>query len=148
MCLFTRLFRFYWVGPPPARSCSLFAIRLLERAISDYVSPPRPVNRKIIAPTISLNSGKIVYDYYLNLDGRRRRRYESSDDSWRGRRVSSSIRAHVDPTRGIILKWTDGVVGGGGGGGSCWVTECRVPLGTSRPGPLAADIRVGRRWVI
>ena len=100
-------------------------------------------NSKIIAPTISLNSGKIVYDYFVNLDGRRR--HDPGDG--KKKRVNSSIRAHVDPTRGIILKWTDGIVGGGGGG-SCWVTECRVPLGTSGPGPLATDVRVGRRWVI
>lgn len=99
---------------------------------------------KIIAPTISLNSGKIVYDYYVNLDDHRRR----IPGDGRKSRVDSSIRAHVDPTRGIILKWTDGNVGGGKGEGSCWVTECRVPLGTSGPGPLAADVRVGRRWVI
>ncbi|KAL3823623.1 hypothetical protein ACHAXA_005604 [Cyclostephanos tholiformis] len=103
----------------------------------------RRVFFKIIAPTISLNSGKIVYDYFVNLDGRRR--HDPGDG--RKKRVNSSIRAHVDPTRGIILKWTDGIVGGGGGG-SCWVTECRVPLGTSGPGPLATDVRVGRRWVI
>ena len=84
-----------------------------------------------------------MYDYYLNLDGRG----HESGNVGRGR-VNSSIRAHVDPTRGIILKWTDGNVGGRKGGGSCWVTECRVPLGTSGPGPLAADVRVGRRWVI
>mmetsp|Transcript_40588 Transcript_40588/g.71371 ORF Transcript_40588/g.71371 Transcript_40588/m.71371 type:complete len:620 (-) Transcript_40588:227-2086(-) len=97
---------------------------------------------KIIAPTISLNSGKIVYDYYLNLDGQ----HESHD-----RKANSSIRAHVDPTKGILLKWTDGIRGGtrsGSGGGSCWVTECRIPLGTTAAGPLAADVRVGRRWVI
>jgi len=93
---------------------------------------------KIIAPTISLNSGKIVYDYYFNLDGA-----SSSKEAYR--KVDSSLRAHVDPTKGIILKWTDGIKGGQG---SCWVTECRVPLGTSAPGPLAADVRVGRRWVI
>lgn len=52
----------------------------------------------------------------------------------------------MDPTKGIILKWTDGITGGSGG--SCWVTECRVPLGTTAPGPLAADVRVGRRWVL
>ena len=91
---------------------------------------------KIIAPTISLNSGKIVYDYYFNLDG--------ASQATIGK-VDSSLRAHVDPTKGIILKWTDGIKGGQG---SCWVTECRVPLGTSAPSPLAADVRVGRRWVI
>jgi len=92
---------------------------------------------KIIAPTISLNTGKIVYDYYFNLDG------ASNDQA--NRKVDSSLRAQVDPTKGIILKWTDGIKGGQG---SCWVTECRVPLGTSAPSPLAADVRVGRRWVI
>lgn len=97
---------------------------------------------KIIAPTISLNSGKIVYDYYLNLDDTKsNKQLEQSN-----RKVNSSLRAHVDPTRGIVLKWTDGIRGGTGG--SCWVTECRVPLGTTAPGPLAADVRVGRRWVI
>mmetsp|Transcript_25451 Transcript_25451/g.54761 ORF Transcript_25451/g.54761 Transcript_25451/m.54761 type:complete len:586 (-) Transcript_25451:193-1950(-) len=99
---------------------------------------------KIIAPTISLNSGKIVYDYYLNLDGQQQHGSSSSHG-----KVNSSIRAHVDPTKGIILKWTDGIQGrGSGSGGSCWVTECRVPLGTTAAGPLAADVRVGRRWVI
>jgi hypothetical protein len=79
---------------------------------------------KIIAPTISLNSGKIVYDYYLNLDDTKsNKQLEQSN-----RKVNSSLRAHVDPTRGIVLKWTDGIRGGRGG--SCWVTECRVPVGT------------------
>jgi hypothetical protein len=80
---------------------------------------------KIIAPTISLNSGEIMYDYYLNL-------------------VNSSIQGTVDPMRGIIVKWTDG----DSVGGSCWVTECRVPLGMSSHEKLAADIKVGRRWAI
>ena len=79
---------------------------------------------KIIAPTISLNSGEIVYDYYMNL-------------------VNSSIRGTVEPMRGIFVKWTDG----DSVGGSCWVTECRVPLGMSSHENLAADIKVGRRWV-
>ena len=87
---------------------------------------------KIVAPTISLQSGKIVYDYHLDLDG------------GKSSKVGSSLRAHVDPSKGVLLKWTDGV----GAGGSCWVTECRVPLGVSAPGPLAADVRVGRRWVM
>eukprot|EP00580_Thalassiosira_gravida_P016354 CAMPEP_0201665758 /NCGR_PEP_ID=MMETSP0494-20130426/6804_1 /ASSEMBLY_ACC=CAM_ASM_000839 /TAXON_ID=420259 /ORGANISM="Thalassiosira gravida, Strain GMp14c1" /LENGTH=245 /DNA_ID=CAMNT_0048144781 /DNA_START=156 /DNA_END=889 /DNA_ORIENTATION=+ len=82
---------------------------------------------KIIAPTISLNSGKIVYDYYLNLDG-----ISSSQSNEYRRKANSSIRVHVDPTNGILLKWTDGIRGGGrSGGGSCWVTECRIPLGTT-----------------
>ncbi|KAL7528413.1 hypothetical protein ACHAXR_004446 [Thalassiosira sp. AJA248-18] len=100
---------------------------------------------KIIAPTISLNSGKIVYDYYLNLDG-----ISGQKNISHRKVVNSSLRAHVDPTKGILLKWTDGIGGGrnAGGGGSCWVTECRIPLGTTAPGPLAADVRVGRRWVI
>ena len=92
---------------------------------------------KIIAPTISLQSGKIVYDYHLDLDS------EFSRSS--GRKVGSSIRAHVDPSMGVILKWTDGVRSGEG---SCWVTECRMPLAISAAGPLAADVRVGRRWVV
>ncbi|KAL9186254.1 hypothetical protein ACHAXT_005492 [Thalassiosira profunda] len=95
---------------------------------------------KTIAPTISLGSGKIVYDYHLNLDAISGKRRESNE-----RKVNSSLRAHVDPTKGILLKWTDGVRGGRAGG-SCWVTECRIPLGTQGPGPLAADVRVGRRW--
>lgn len=85
---------------------------------------------KIIAPTISLQSGKIVYDYHLASQ----------------RKVGSSLSSHVDPSKGIILKWTDGVPGGAGG--SCWVTEFRVPLDVTSSGPLAADIRVGRRWVM
>jgi len=101
------------------------------------------VKSKIIAPTISLNTGKIVYDYYLKLDG------ASSQQQQHDGKVNSSLRAHVDPTKGIIIKWTDGIRGQRSTpGGSCWVTECRVPLGTSGPGPLAADVRVGRRWVI
>ena len=91
---------------------------------------------KIVAPTISLQSGKIVYDYHLDLD------VDGNESS----KVGSSLRAHVDPSKGVILKWTDGVPGGAGG--SCWVTECRVPLGVSAPGPFAADVRVGRRWVM
>ena len=82
-----------------------------------------------------------MYDYYLNLDSKSGQQNESN------RKVNSSIRAHVDPTKGILLKWTDGIRGGRSGG-SCWVTECRVPLGTTAVGPLAADIRVGRRWAI
>jgi len=109
---------------------------------------------KVIAPTISLNSGKIVYDYYLNLDnvGRSKRSHDRHDGSCG--RVDSSIRAHVDPTEGILLKWTDSIHGrdggvAGGRDGSCWVAECRIPLGTTAPGsPLAADVRVGRRWVV
>ena len=93
---------------------------------------------KIIAPTISLKSGKIVYDYHLDLDG--------DESSTSQRKVGSSLRAHVDPSKGVILKWTDGVPGGAGG--SCWVTECRVPLGVTASGPLVADVRVGRRWVM
>ena len=73
---------------------------------------------KIIAPTISLHSGKIVYDYYLNLDGHCRRRYKSVDERGRGGRVNSSIHTHVNPTRGIMLRWTDNIVGGGDGGDS------------------------------
>lgn len=96
---------------------------------------------KIIAPTISLQSGKIVYDWYLSLDG------GVSGGHRTHRTMKSSIRAHVDPTKGIRLVWTDGIPGKVSGG--CWVTECRVPLGVAPPGgPLAADIRVGRRWVI
>ena len=79
---------------------------------------------KIIAPTISLNSGEIVYDYYMNL-------------------VNSSIRGTVEPMRGIFVKWTYG----DSVGGSCWVTEFRVPLEMSSHAKLAADIKVGRRWV-
>ena len=111
-------------------------------------------NSKIIAPTISLNSGKIVYDYYLNLDGNKNNGIHassSSSSSLSNRKVNSSIRAHVDPTSGILIKWIDGIkcgAGYAGGEGSCWVTECRIPLGTSGPGPLASDVRVGRRWVI
>jgi len=93
---------------------------------------------KVIAPTISLQSGKIVYDYHLDLDG--------DESSTSQRKVGSSLRAHVDPSKGVILKWTDGIPGGAGG--SCWVTECRVPLGETASGPLAADVRVGRRWVM
>ena len=106
---------------------------------------------KIIAPTISLNTGKIVYDYYLNLDGKQQPQHQNNEYG----KVNSSLRAHVDPTKGILLKWTDGIrsnsssSGRSGSGGSCWVTECRIPLGTSAPGsPLAADVRVGRRWVV
>lgn len=95
--------------------------------------------RKIIAPTISLQSGKIVYDWYLSLDNSR-----SDEQPFGTKDTKSSIRAHVDPTKGIRLVWTDGVAGGG----SCWVTECRVPLGTAGPGPFATDVRVGRRWVL
>lgn len=98
---------------------------------------------KIIAPTISLNSGKIIYDYHLNLDNISGKQQESHE-----RKVSSSLRAHVDPTKGILLKWTDGIPGGRAAGGSCWVTECRIPLRTQSAGPLVADVRVGRRWVI
>ncbi len=94
---------------------------------------------KIIAPTISLQSGKIVYDYHLELGG--------GDESSSQRKIGSSLRAHVDPSKGVILKWTDGV-SGGGHRGSCWVTECRVPLGVTASGPMAADVRVGRRWVM
>lgn len=94
---------------------------------------------KIIAPTISLQSGKIVYDYHIDLEG-------SESSSTSDQKVGSSLRAHVDPSKGVILKWTDGIPGGSGG--SCWVTECRVPLGVTASGPLAADVRVGRRWVM
>ncbi|EJK71380.1 hypothetical protein THAOC_07189 [Thalassiosira oceanica] len=59
------------------------------------------------------------------------------------RRRDSSLRAHVDPTKGIHLMWTDGK-----GGGSCWMSEARIPLGTSGLSPFASDIRVGRRWAI
>jgi len=109
---------------------------------------------KILAPTISLNSGKIVYDYYLNLDGiaeRRRQRRTQQYITNNVGKVNSSLRMHVDPMKGILLKWTDGVRGeksSSGGVGSCWVTECRIPLGTMGPGPIAADVRVGRRWVV
>jgi len=106
---------------------------------------------KIIAPTISLNSGKIVYDYYLDLDDGISSSRSRRSNEHRGK-ANSSMRVHVDPTNGILLKWTDGIRGGGRrsgkGGGSCWVTECRIPLGTTAAGPLAADVRVGRRWVI
>lgn len=93
---------------------------------------------KIIAPTISLQSGKIVYDYHLDL---------GCDETSSPRKVGSSIRAHVDPANGVILKWTDSIPGGRTGG-SCWVTECRIPLGVTAFGPLRADVRVGRRWVM
>jgi len=92
----------------------------------------------IIAPTISLQSGKIVYDYHLDLDG--------DQSATSQTKLGSSLRAHVDPSKGIILKWTDGIPGGAGG--SCWVTECRVPLGEAASGTMAADVRVGRRWVM
>lgn len=93
---------------------------------------------KIIAPTISLQSGKIVYDYHIDL--------EDGESPTSHQKVGSSLRAHVDPSKGVILKWTDGIPGGSGG--SCWVTECRVPLGVTAAGPLSADVRVGRRWVM
>jgi hypothetical protein len=92
----------------------------------------------IIAPTISLQSGKIVYDYHLDLDG--------DESATSQTKLGSSLRAHVDPSKGVILKWTDGIPGGAGG--SCWVTECRVPLGEAASGTMAADVRVGRRWVM
>ena len=93
----------------------------------------------IIAPTISLNSGNIVYDYYLNLDGI----LGTASSSLSSDKVNSSVRAHIDPTKGIILKWTDGIQGSGGGNGrawgSCWVTECQIPLSTvGAPTPSAS----------
>ncbi len=96
---------------------------------------------KIIAPTISLRSGKIVYNYYVALNSISSRGSKPSSKS------NSSVRAHVDLTEGILVRWMDGVRGGRGEG-DCWVTECRIPLGAAAAGPLAADVRVGRRWVI
>ena len=87
------------------------------------------VNRKIIATTISLQTGKIVYDWHISLKNK------------------SSIRTHVDPTDGIRVVWRDGVHGKVTDG-NCWITEVRVPLGFTAPGSRIGDIRIGRRWVI
>ncbi|KAL7515444.1 hypothetical protein ACHAXN_013511 [Cyclotella atomus] len=85
--------------------------------------------RRIIAPTISLQTGKIVYDWHVGLDNK------------------SSVRAHVDPTKGIRVMWTD-FIPGRSSEGNCWITEIELPLGVSAPGSRIGDIRVGRRWVI
>jgi hypothetical protein len=134
------------------KHCSLCRSACIISRILNFFNITLHRYSKIIAPTISLNSGKIVFDYYLNLDGNNNTQSSRMTAANMNGKVYSSIRAHVDPTTGIIIKWTDGIKGGGRGGagneGSCWVTECRVPLGTSGPGPLAADVRVGRRWVI
>ena len=87
------------------------------------------LNRKIIAPTISLQTGKIVYDWHIGLKN------------------NSSIRTHVDPSNGIRVVWIDGVHGKVTGG-NCWVTEVRAPLGFTAPGSRIGDIRIGRRWVM
>ncbi|KAL7522942.1 hypothetical protein ACHAWX_007678 [Stephanocyclus meneghinianus] len=92
--------------------------------------------RKVIAPTISLQTGKIVYDWYIGL----KNKGASNGNS------ISSIRAHVDPTNCIRVIWTDSIAGRTEG--SCWISEVRVPLGITPPGSRIADIRVGRRWVI
>lgn len=84
--------------------------------------------RKVIAPTISLQTGKIVYDWHVGLNNK------------------SSVRAHVDPTNGIRVVWTDSVIGKAAG--NCWITEMKVPLGVTAAGSRIGDIRVGRRWVI
>lgn len=110
---------------------------------------------KVIAPTISLRSGKIVCDWYLALK-------KKNGDGNADEGHFSSLRAHVDPMSGIHVVWTDRagngrVVGGGksGGGGNsflgggCWVAECKVPLrAATSNGPFAVDVRVGRRWVV
>ena len=70
-----------------------------------------------------------------------------SDEHKSQRKAQSYIQAHVDPTKEIRVRWVDGIPSKSGE--SCWVTQCRVPLGTTPPGnPIAADVRVGRRWVI
>lgn len=86
------------------------------------------VHRKIIAPTISLQTGKIVYDWHVGLNNK------------------SSVRAHVDPTNVIRVVWTDSIPGRAAG--NCWITEMKIPLDTSAPGSRMGDIRVGRRWVV
>ena len=84
---------------------------------------------KTIAPTISLQTGKIVYDWHVDLNN------------------NSSIRTHVDPMNGIRVIWTDSIPGRASEG-NCWITEVRVPLGVTAPGSKIGDVRVGRRWVI
>eukprot|EP00804_Cyclotella_cryptica_P001656 CCRYP_009033-RA/>CCRYP_009033-RA protein AED:0.24 eAED:0.24 QI:178/1/1/1/1/1/2/918/553 len=91
---------------------------------------------KVIAPTISLQTGKIVYDWYIGLNNKDKNNRSSV----------SSIRAHVDPTNCIRVLWTDSITGRTEG--NCWVSEVRVPLGITSSGSRIADIRVGRRWVI
>ncbi len=120
--------------------------KLLVRILSS-------ISRKIIAPTISLQTGKIVYDWYLSLDDCNIPSSSSNTNPVNNNRSNSSIRAHVDPTKGIRVIWTDGMPGriNQGARGSCWVTDVRIPLGVvaSGRGILgAADIRVGRRWVL
>ena len=83
----------------------------------------------MIAPTISLQTGKIVYDWHVGLKNK------------------SSIRAYVDPTQGIRVLWTD-TIPGKASKGNCWITEVKIPLGVTAPGSRIGDIRVGRRFAI
>jgi len=131
------------------------AVLRLDAEDSTLTVVRRLDERKIIAPTISLQTGKIVYDWYLSLDDDHNSSSSSNNDNntINSNKCNSSIRAHVDPTKGIRVLWTDGMPGRNnhGMGGSCWVTECRIPLGVvaSGRGLLgAADIRVKRRWVV
>ena len=79
--------------------------------------------RNTLSPEISLPTGKITFNWDIELD-------------------SGSIRARVDPSSFIQVKWTDQTHSGK------WVTDFSLPMeGSGRPVAAAADIRVRRQFV-
>ena len=75
----------------------------------------------IISPEISLKTGKIVYQWNVNLE-------------------SGSIRTKVDPTKAIDVTWVDRSMNGK------WVTDFKLPLVGTTLKALAADIRIRRQF--
>ena len=77
--------------------------------------------RHVIAPEISLYNAKITYQWDVTLQ-------------------SGSVRTLVDPTKAILLTWTDVTPTGK------WVTDVRIPLVGTTWKQLAADVKVRRQF--
>eukprot|EP00559_Dactyliosolen_fragilissimus_P003977 CAMPEP_0184857728 /NCGR_PEP_ID=MMETSP0580-20130426/2877_1 /TAXON_ID=1118495 /ORGANISM="Dactyliosolen fragilissimus" /LENGTH=251 /DNA_ID=CAMNT_0027353489 /DNA_START=429 /DNA_END=1184 /DNA_ORIENTATION=+ len=77
--------------------------------------------RNTIAPEISLNSGKITYNWNVDLK-------------------SGTLQTRVDPITAIQVTWIDKCMNGK------WVTDFRLPLASGNTGSLGIDIRVRRQF--
>ncbi|GKY90290.1 hypothetical protein MPSEU_000003100 [Mayamaea pseudoterrestris] len=100
------------------------------KAVLNYMYPHPTLSilhqidaRNSIAPTIYLNTAKMMYQWNLSL------------------RAGSSLVTKVDPTSAIYVTWTDASASGGS-----WVTDLKLPLEATTLKALAADIRVRRQF--